>query len=199
MPHIIKLNISYSKQLAEIHKNAFPGFFLTELGPKVLEIFYTSLMRDSNSIVWGVTKDNVLAGFFAATKNSNGLYLRIFIKNIYRFFIPLTLSFIRNPILLRKMIISFKSSSDHNVPKNCTSSLLSICVSPVFAGNGIGKLLISTLEIELIKGNIAKYYLTTDADNNDFVKEFYLKAGFCFYSNYCQGNRKMNIYLKELI
>lgn len=198
MIQLIKLNKEHTTQIVEIHKNAFPGFFLTELGPKVLEVFYTSLMRETNTIVWGVAKDNLLIGFFAASKYTNGLYLRIFIKNIYIFFFPLIFSFIRNPNLLLRMVISFRSSNEHNVPKNCTSSLLSICVSPNESGKGIGKMLLDKLENELIICNIVSYYLTTDADNNESTNIFYKKNSFQLYSTYNQGNRRMNLYIKNL-
>jgi hypothetical protein len=52
----------------------------------------------------------------------------------------------------------------------------------------------SLLMLEQKKG----YYLTTDTDNNVATNKFYLSNGFQLLDVYLQGNRRMNVYLKDL-
>ena len=55
-----------------------------------------------------------------------------------------------------------------------------------------------SFEMDLIQTNIERYYLTTDADNNDLTNSFYLKNNFVLYSSFLQGKRRMNLYIKNL-
>ena len=108
------------------------------------------------------------------------------------------MSFFKNISLLKRMIISFSSTNSHTVPSIYAASLLSICVSPSYAGKGIGKMLVGKLESELLDQNQQGYYLTTDTDNNEATNYFYLKNNFQLQTVFSQGKRKMNLYVKDL-
>lgn len=185
--------------MAAIHSFAFPNFFLTALGKDVLEVFYASLLIDESVVAYGLKKDQFLVGFFVASLSPKGLYTRVFKRNIFRFFLPLSIAFIKDLSLLRRMFVSLSSSKLHNVPDSCTSSLLSICVSPDHAGKGVGKLLLSELERELMVRGKYCYYLTTDAENNDLTNQFYKNNAFELCSVFWQGKRKMNVYTKKIL
>ena len=198
MINLVKLNKEDALDIAKIHCIAFPGFFLTDLGKGVLRVFYAALIQDNSTIVLGLRKNQTLVGFFVASIAPSGLYTRIFKKHFLMFFAPLTISFLKNISLLGRMITSIHSSKSYVVPSGNSTSLLSICVSPSFAGKGMGKLLLTKLEEELILQKIEGYYLTTDKENNVATNHFYLSNGFKLYDVFSQGKRKMNIYLKDL-
>lgn len=185
-------------QVVEIHIKAFPGFFLSELGNEVLRVFYKSLLRDKTTIFYGVKIEGELVGFFVASLDPKGLYTRMFLKNISRFILPLFLSFLKNLNFVKRMIISIMSSNKKNVSPSYTTSLLSICVSPAYSGKGVGKILLNTLEKELLLHKTHGYYLTTDANNNNATNQFYLNFGFKLFGIYSQGKRIMNIYIKDI-
>lgn len=195
---LIKLDYNSSELMAKVHSESFPKFFLTTLGQRFLSIFYSSLLSEEQTISWGIKENDILIGFFVATENSDGLYKKIFIKNFFQFLIPLLTAFFKNINLLFRLIKSFNSTKAHRVPIDYKASLLSICILPTSSGKGLGKLLISKLENELIQRNILKYYLTTDADSNESTNIFYQKNQFCLYLNFWQGKRKMNLYLKNI-
>jgi GNAT superfamily N-acetyltransferase len=195
---LIQLNKKDALDIVKIHSIAFPRFFLTELGKDVLRVFYAALIQDKSTIVWGLKNDEQLVGFFVASTTPSGLYTRIFQRHFFSFFAPLTISFLKNIRLVRRMITSIISSRSFVLPSEYPASLLSICVSPSFAGKGIGKLLLGKLEDELIHQQINGYYLTTDKENNEATNQFYLRNGFKLFDVFSQGKRKMNIYLKDL-
>lgn len=198
MNQLIQLKKEDAAEITAIHTLAFPGFFLTDLGKDVLCVFYSALIQDKSTIVWGVENDTKIIGFCVASTAPSGLYSRIFIKHFFNFLIPLTISFFKNLNFLKRMITSFTSSKKYYVLPKYPSSLLSICVSPAYAGKGVGKMLLNRLEKELILQKQFGYYLTTDAENNNATNQFYLSFGFKLYDIYNQGNRLMNIYVKEL-
>lgn len=198
MNQLIQLKKENSAEIAAIHSLAFPGFFLTDLGQGVLCVFYSALIQDKSTIVWGVENDQKIVGFCVASTAPRGLYSRIFIKHFFNFMIPLAISFLKNLNLLKRMITSFTSSNKYYIEPKYSSSLLSICVSPEHAGKGVGKILLNRLENELILQKQPGYYLTTDAENNNATNHFYLSFGFKLYDIFNQGNRIMNIYVKEL-
>ena len=199
MIQLIQLKKKDAIDIAKIHIASFNGFFLTDLGKDVLRVFYSSLLKDKSTIVWGVKNNQVLVGFFVASTKPKGIYSRIFLKNILYFFGPLLISFLNNINFLKRMITSFTSSNSYNVSPLYSASLLSICVSPDYTSKGIGKMLLNKLEKELVIHNQKGYYLTTDAENNDGTNYFYLRNGFKLQDVYYQGKRIMNIYIKELI
>jgi ribosomal protein S18 acetylase RimI-like enzyme len=193
-----EINHNDISDVVKIHLRSFSGFFLSELGIKNLEIFYKSLLSDKKTVFIGCKQQNHLLGFLVANEFSAGLYKRIFIKNFLVFLPHLLIRFINKPSLLFRMITSYNSSSKILTPNNCLASLLSICIDPNESGKGIGKELISQLDMRLKDRNISSYFLTTDAKNNDYVNQFYIKQNFCQYSQYLQGSRLMNVYIKSL-
>ena len=195
---IVEILEYHINQIVEIHIAAFPGFFLSELGNDVLRVFYKSLLQDKKTIFYGVKNEGGLVGFFVVSLEPKGLYTRLFFKNISRFTLPLFFSFLKNLNFVNRMIISVMSSNKSNVSPSYPTSLLSICVSPEYAGKGIGKILLSTLEKELLLRKRHGYYLTTDANKNNATNQFYLNYGFKLYGSYGQGKRIMNIYVKDI-
>jgi len=195
---IVQLKREDALEIAAVHIRSFPGFFLTDLGKDVLHVFYEVLILEESTIVWGVKMDNELVGFFVSSTEPIGLYPRIFKKYFLKFLMPLTFSFLKNINLFGRMITSIVSTKSFEVSHAYSASLLSICVSPAYAGKGIGKILLSTLEKELLLCKHHGYYLTTDANNNNATNQFYLNFGFKLYGSYSQGKRIMNTYVKDI-
>jgi ribosomal protein S18 acetylase RimI-like enzyme len=195
---LIELKKENAAEITAIHILAFPGFFLTDLGKNVLRVFYAALIQDESTIVWGIKNNKELVGFFVASTSPDGLYTRVFKKHLFKFFLPLTISFLNNISLLGRMMTSFSSSKAFEVPKAYSAALLSICVSPSFSGKGVGKLLLRKLENELVLKGQKGYYLTTDKENNEATNHFYLNNGFQVKDVFIQGNRIMNIYVKDI-
>lgn len=83
---LVKIGTSDLNQVVRIHQVSFPNFFLTQLGSRVLTLFYKGLINDPNTISWGISNEGNLVGFFVASLNSKGLYKRIVKKNMFFFY-----------------------------------------------------------------------------------------------------------------
>ena len=198
MYQICKIRETEVSDIVSIHLDAFPNFFLSNLGKDVLYQFYSYLLKDKNTISFCLKEKDVIVGFILVSTHARGLYARIFTRGFVNFFLPIFFSFLKNPSLVKRMIISITSTRKHKTPNNISVSILSICVRQCNAGKGIGRRLVEKLEMELIQKNVERYYLTTDADNNYLTNCFYLKNNFVLQSSFWQGKRRMNLYIKNL-
>lgn len=104
MIRLIQLEENDLNNIVNIHILAFPGFFLTDLGKDVLRVFYEALIQDESTIVWGIKNNKELVGFFVASTAPIGLYARIFKKHFFKFFLPLTISFLKTSVYWKECI-----------------------------------------------------------------------------------------------
>src|SRR6476661_5937439 len=192
------INFQDCYKVAKVHMLAFPGFFLSELGEPFLKCFYSAVILDSAGVGLLVTDiDGVVSGFVVGTLHSNGFYKKIIKKNWFTLIWSAMPKLLLRPRRILKIFRSLKSSANTELPN--TACLLSICVNPNVAGKGIGKVLLSAFEEQLLNCGKDYVFLTTDANNNDSVNQFYLRNDFTLRSSFEQrAGRVMNVYVKEL-
>lgn len=184
-------------QVALLHKKAFSGFFLTELGVNFLRVFYQSIFSHDKSINIGLFEDQKLIGFAVGAKNRKSFYSNILKKNFIRLALFAFFPLLFNPLKIYRLFISLTSHQKTNKTILDDAILLSICVDPISKTKGHGKLLLSNFEKVAFKFS-ALISLTTDAENNDSVNSFYAKNGYELHHSLYQGKRKMNYYIKYI-
>ena len=183
--------------IASLHLKSFKGFLLSKLGFKFLNIFYESILKNNDCIGIGVFENNLLIGFAIGSKNKNNFYKRILIENFVSFLKIILVSSIFKPILLLRLLVSFKSSSNNDMNNELNSAiLLSICIDPSKESKGIGRSLLIKFEDSVFK-HVQSIILTTDAVNNSGVNNFYVKNKYELCNSFFQGNRLMNRYIKK--
>ena len=192
---IKKLSINEVEAVAKLHQKSFSNFFLTKLGNKFLVKFYKSIFTNSDSINIGLFDDELLIGFAVGSKRSKSFYKNLLKDNFINLGFSAILPLISNPTHIFRLLTSFASISKSNVDIVDNAVLLSICIDPNCASKGYGKILLMEFEKTAFKySNIIT--LTTDADDNDYVKAFYVKYEYELHHSFYQGKRKMNYYIK---
>ena len=73
-------SFEYIKAIAELHKKAFPTFFLTQLGIPFLQTLYTGYMEDKASGIIAAEEGGKLVGFIAYSNDYPRFYKGL-IKN----------------------------------------------------------------------------------------------------------------------
>ena len=184
-------------QVSLLHKRAFAGFFLTELGGDFLCVFYRSIFSHDKSINIGLYDDQKLIGFAVGAKSSTSFYSSILKKNFISLVLSAFFPLFFNPLKIYRLFLSFTSHEKTDKIILDDAILLSICVDPSIRTKGHGKLLLSNFENVAYKSS-ALISLTTDADNNDSVNSFYAKNGYNLHNSFYQGKRKMNYYRKYI-
>jgi len=190
---------SENKILANIHKKAFPDFFLTTLGESFLNDYYKASLTSSNSISIGaVDENNNIVGFAVGCLKSKGYHKNLLIENFFLFSIQAIKLIFTKPVALIRLINNL--DKNHNAADDGNySELLSIGILPELKGTGIGKELLFSFEKEVKNRGGDKIALTTDIKNNERVVAFYKKCGYNqFYSFTTYPNRKMYKMIKEI-
>ena len=183
------------KIIIDIHIKAFPEFFLTKLGPKFLYKYYNLILNYDKKIFIVAEEDAYPIGFAAGFLQPSNFYVYVRKhKNILLFaLIPVIF---RNIFLIPRIISNFRSTKKKEQKnKVIKCELASIAVNPEYAGQGLGKKLVKAFIEVSQKQNADAICLTTDANNNEAVNNFYLSLGFSLYRTFISpGNRSMNEY-----
>lgn len=196
--NIRQANKSDLAEIVRIHKKAFPGFFLTNLGGAFIRTYYTMLLEKEEPFFVLLGEENKVLGFVCGLIDSKEFYVYLKI-NSYRFILPL----LRSKALLRlfneiiskiwNVFVTGKVNTVDSIENS--AELTSIAVDPSYSGAGAGGILLDYFLEHIDKEKRLKsVHLTTDAQANDYVLSFYFKYGFEKRAVFLQGrNREMLI------
>ena len=169
--------------IAELHKHAFPDFFLTQLGIPFLRTLYFCYMEDSESGIIVAEDSGQIKGFIAYSKDYPRFYNQLIKKHLLRFAFCSLGAAIRHPSFIKRLLRAFNKS--HEVKKEeAYIELASICVDPKEEGKGIGTRLIDKMKAITDFSFYAYINLETDACENDAVNKFYINNGFRLNRSY---------------
>ncbi len=180
--------------IAALHTRAFPGFFLTRLGPGFLRTLYNGYMEDKDSGIIVAEEKEEIIGFIAFSKDYPRFFKSLIKHHLMAFGFCSIGAAIRHPSFVRRLFGAFKKS-DSVVKNERYVELASICVDPSAEKRGIGTSLIDYLKGIVDFSTYAYINLETDTDNNDSANRFYQKNGFKLSRQYTTGEgRRMNEY-----
>lgn len=184
----------YIKNIAELHKRAFPSFFLTQLGVPFLKTLYTGYMEDKDSGIIVAEEEGRLVGFIAYSNDYPRFYKGLIKNHLIKFAVCSASAAIHHPSFFKRLFDAFKKS-ESVVKKERYVELASICIDPEIENKGLGSALIDYLKGLVDFDTYAYINLETDADRNDSVNKFYLKNGFKLERVYTTAEgRRMNEY-----
>lgn len=185
---------SLISDIADLHKRAFPTFFLTQLGKPFLRTLYKSYVNDPDSGIIVAEENRVIVGFIAYSNDYSLFYKRLIKKNLLSFAVCSLGAAIRHPSFIKRLFGAFKKSESVTRVEPYVE-LASICVDPSREGCGIGSLLIDNLKSIVDFDRYEYINLETDAMNNEMANKFYIKNGFKLFRQFTTAEgRSMNEY-----
>lgn len=192
---IRRLEKGDSNNIAKLHLKAFNGFFLTSLGASFLRKFYQCIVAHPQGVALGAFRSGELIGFVVGTEKNGGFYKSVLKKHG----LNLALLAFTHLVLKPQKVLQLFSNINRGDFRNFHewACLLSICVSPGAASQGVGQRLIRVFQQELKERGVNRVFLTTDAMDNEGVNSFYQKNNFVLNNTYQQSTgRQMNVYTK---
>ncbi len=187
-------NLDYIRSIAELHKRAFPSFFLTQLGVPFLRTLYTGYMEDKDSGIIVAEEGGKLIGFIAYSNDYPRFYKGLIKNHLMKFAFCSLEAVLCHPSFINRLLGAFKKS-ESVVKAEKYVELASICVDPEIESKGVGSALIDYLKGIVDFDKFAYINLETDADGNDGVNRFYAKNGFKLEREFVTAEgRRMNEY-----
>lgn len=177
-PGIGPIRASDINQLARLHRQAFPGFFLSRLGENFLRQFYRGFLTDPSALTC-VARDqsgNVL-GAAVGTSDPNGFFGRLLRRRWFGFAAASVSHLLRSPHEVLRLLraVSYRGDSAGTVSGALLSSIF---VAPDGQYKGTGKDLLRSWLYEARLHNSSGAFLSTDAEDNDGVRAFYESTGW---------------------
>ena len=198
---IDEIRSEHVKKVVDVHLQAFPGFFLTFLGPRFLREFYLSFTYDPSGVgfVAQASDTGEILGVIVGPVTPDGYFRRLLKRRWWAFCLASVCAVLKRPAVVKRLFraVFYRGES----PSGPNRSLLSsIAVLPSAQGHGIGMALVNAWCDEIKKRGSSGCYLTTDAENNDDINQFYQKCGWKLSdTKTTPEGREMNCYVCDFL
>lgn len=178
--------------VVDVHIAAFPGFFLTTLGPTFLKVMYRAFLS-SEAGIFIVAKDNHGArGFAVGVLKSAGKDRVLALRFLPHFLIAVIPGFLRSPMkVARRLLSQFLGAGGQPEIPDGASVLRSIGIRPEEVGSGLASELLKEYENASIVKGARSVALTTDVIENERAIRFYRKNGYEIKQQFRQGNARL--------
>ena len=183
--------------IANVHLQAFPGFFLTELGPRFLTQYYAAVLAYDGGILITATRDGAVLGFVSGFVEPSRFY-RTMRAMPHRYLIAAMAGVVRRPSLILRLAgnVMRVRREAVKVAGSHECELSSLAVSPQIHRGGTGRRLVGVFLEQAWAMGATSVRLTTDANGNEGVNRFYSSLGFrAGRSLVSHGNRLMREYV----
>lgn len=186
--------------LCSLHKESFPNFFLTSLGPRFLRLLYAGFANEPKGVCIVAEEDGVIVGVAAGTTAPEMFFGRLLRRQGWRFALAAIPGLLRNPgFVARKCFGAVFYRGEQPTGLANAGLLSSLAVAPACGGQGIGQQLVHAFAEEARRQGCSAIYLTTDETDNDRVNRFYAKCGFVLRDTFKRpGKRVMIRWVMEL-
>jgi ribosomal protein S18 acetylase RimI-like enzyme len=182
--------------VVQTHQQAFPGFFLTRMGPRMLGLYYETILdyEQSIALVADNSREDSILGFAVGFRNPEAFYT-LFRRRRRKLLAPMIKALMSSPDLIGEIWRNARRvSTKFEQPESVVelSSLASIAEE-----QGLGTMLLHSFNQEAQRMNTTKIVLTTDAKGNDRVRRFYEKRGFKLDGYEERGARRLCHYSRS--
>jgi ribosomal protein S18 acetylase RimI-like enzyme len=165
--------------VVSVHTAAFPGFFMTQLGPAFLREYYRCVVSYPRGILLTEPGGEGCNGFVTGFVNPAAFYRHLKQHRI-RLAAATLRGLISRPSRAAVLLTNYRRAGDaaDRADEPDTAELSSLAVRPSVARSGLGSSLVRRFVDAAALAGATRVTLTTDADGNDAVNRFYRNLGF---------------------
>jgi len=159
--------------------------------------FYSSFLVDPAGVgcVALGNKTDTLLGAIVGPLTPDGYFKRLLKRRWWAFCLASVTAVLKRPTVIKRLFraVFYRGEA---LPGPKRSLLSSIAVLPSAQGHGIGKALVNAWCNEIKTRGSSGCFLTTDADNNDRINQFYQHCGWQLTdTKTTPEGRRMNYYI----
>jgi ribosomal protein S18 acetylase RimI-like enzyme len=195
MPAAIhRMQQSHLATVAAVHRDAFPSFFTTSLGPSFLKTFYSSFLTHDSAIALVGYEGAEVGGFVVGTVDHQQFHKYMRSNRTVALAAATLRAAVRRPRIVPRLLRHYRTPQTQ-IPDVTGATLISIAVRPQLQTKGLGQLLLAEFARQVATRGFRNFRLTTDCQHNHRVNRFYLKAGLVVERTFSTAEgRLMNIY-----
>ncbi len=172
------LRLSDVPEAVEVHRAAFPDFFLTFLGTDFLKLLYRFYVAGDTEIALAAECNGRIHGALIGSTEPKGFYKRLAIRHFLSFAWAGMRPLLKRPIIFPRLIRALSYRGDAPPCGEQGALLASVCVEPTQQKKGIGVQLVKRFEREAWKRGCKFVYLSTDRDDDQGSGGFYRNLGW---------------------
>ena len=187
-------------EVVSVHTAAFPGFFMTQLGPLFVREYYRCVLRYSRGIFLTESGASGYDGFVSGFIDPAAFY-RDLRRHRARLGLAALGGIAVRPTRLAGLLANYRRTGGSAAQPNTkeTAELSSLAVRPSASGAGIGSHLVRRFIAAAQEKGAERVTLTTDAVGNDAVNRFYKRLGFiCIRTFEARPGRVLNEYAFDI-
>jgi len=171
-------------QIVAVHLDAFPGFFMTQLGRRFLRAYYRCVVQYEGGILLTEDRAGECIGFVAGFMEPAGFY-RALRRRRLRLAFAAGAGLVTRPWMIGTLLADYgRAGGAARQPAGPrTAELSSLGVKPTAAGGGLGSRLARGFIEAAGALGAEQVRLTTDTHGNDSVNAFYQRLGFTLVRN----------------
>lgn len=185
-------------QVAEVHRQAFPGFLMTLLGPVFLREYYRAVFDYPGKVFLVALDERERVVGFVAGFHNPGMFYQLLGSRKKRMMSAAVLYLALRPHLWLRVLDNMKQIGERSGewPEAYRRvELASIGVAPHLLQQGCGRALVSEFLTRCSAFDAGTVELTTDASGNEKVNRFYRSLGFRVVKTIERsGGRRMSHY-----
>jgi ribosomal protein S18 acetylase RimI-like enzyme len=187
-------------EVVSVHLDAFPHFFMSQLGPRFLAKYYRCVAEYPSGVLLTESCEEQCVGFVAGFIDPASFYTELRRRRLGLGMAALA-GVCAKPRRLFTLIENYRRASvtARAVADKRTAELASLAVLSRVAGRGIGARLVCRFVKAVAEMGADRVILTTDACGNDRVNGFYRRLGFdCKGTFEARRGRVLNDYRLEI-
>lgn len=188
--------------IVRVHMSAFPGFFLTMLGPRFLRRLYCGFVdeRQLGVLLVAQEAESTICGLLAGSRAPERFFRTIRRRQGVAMVVVALPAAMRHPLrVIGRLLAAVYYRGDQPADLPGYWLLSSLGVEKGRGGSGIGEALVSQFCDLAGAAHARGIYLVTDDDDNDRAQRFYCKCGFDIHSRRVRGDgRRMAVMTRRL-
>jgi ribosomal protein S18 acetylase RimI-like enzyme len=165
--------------IVAIHAQAFPGFFMTQLGGRFLRAYYGCVVDSPHGLLIAEDGSRGCVGFVAGFVDPAAFYQELRRRRV-RLGLAACAGIVCRPWRLAALLANYRRAGGlaRRGPDARTAELSSLAVTPHEGGRGVGSRLVHAFVEAAGAQGAHRILLTTDAYGNEVVNRFYQRLGF---------------------